>query len=101
MVRQKPSTVNKVAESGLHKVSQKASKNIPYKLSLINQSSILSTIVNAVPEDIYFTVHTILCVFPRIMNSSSGAPLKTEMQQWDYGHQSNAPPFPKPHMLQN
>lgn len=63
MVRQKPATVNKVAEPGLHKVSQKASKNIPYKLSLINQSSVLSTIVHAIFEDIYFPVHKTLCMF--------------------------------------
>lgn len=97
MVRQKPSTISKVAEPGSHEVSQKASRNIPYKLSLINQSSILSTAVNAASEDIFFTAHKTLRVFPRIMNSSSATPLKTEMQERDYGHQSNAPLPQAPH----
>jgi len=68
MLRDKPSAASKVAEPGLPEVPQKASENIPYKLSLINQSSILSTTVHAVSEDIYFTVRKILRVLPRLMN---------------------------------
>lgn len=78
-----PSTVQ-VAEPGLHKVSQEASKNIPYELALIHQSSILSIWRHSM-------AHKTLWVFPGVMDSSPVAPLQTEVQQWD---QSNASPSP-------